>query len=59
MTVKLCCVQYRIGQLYMIAKHSREQSSSGEGVAVIKNEPCEHPQHGAGQYTEKQIYLSR
>jgi len=43
----------------MIAKHSSEQSGSGEGVAVIKNEPCEHPEHGHGQYTEKHIYLSR
>jgi len=43
----------------MIAKHSREQSGSGEGVAVIKNEPCDHHEHGKGQYTEKQIYLSR
>jgi len=43
----------------MIAKHSREQSSSGEGVAVIKNEPCDHEEYGKGQYTEKQIYLSR
>jgi len=53
------CAQYRIGQLYMIAKHSREQSGNGEGVAVIKNEPCDHEKHGRGQYTEKQIYLSR
>ena len=43
----------------MIAKHSREQSGNGEGVAVIKNEPCDHGEHGKGQYTEKQIYLSR
>ena len=43
----------------MIAKHSREQSSQGEGVAVIKNEPFDHEEHGRGQYTEKQIYLSR
>lgn len=50
--------EYKIGQLYMIAKHSREQSGSGEGVAVIKNEPCHHPVHGAGQFTEKRIYLS-
>lgn len=50
--------EYRIGQLYMIAKHSREQSGNGEGVAVIRNEPCDHEEHGKGQYTEKQIYLS-
>jgi len=50
--------EYHIGQLYMIAKHSFEQSDNGEGVAVIKNEPCEHETHGKGQYTEKRIYLS-
>ncbi|KAL5018613.1 hypothetical protein ScPMuIL_004335 [Solemya velum] len=50
--------EYRIGQLYMIAKHSSEQSEKGEGVEVIKNEPCHHPKHGDGQYTEKRIHLS-
>lgn len=50
--------EYKIGQLYMIAKHSHEQSSNGEGVEVIKNEPCEHVEHGHGQYTEKLLYLS-
>lgn len=43
----------------MIAKHSREQSGNGEGVAVIKNESCHHEVHGNGQFTEKRIYLSR
>ncbi|XP_077577481.1 cytoplasmic phosphatidylinositol transfer protein 1b [Stigmatopora nigra] len=50
--------EYRIGQLYMISKHSCEQSGSGEGVEVVKNEPDIHPQHGPGQMTEKRIYLS-
>ena len=53
------CMQYRTGQLYMIAKHSREQSGGGEGVAVVKNEPCVHEEYGHGQFTEKHIYLSR
>ena len=43
----------------MIAKHSHEQSEQGEGVEVVKNEPCVDPKHGKGQYTEKRIYLSR
>lgn len=51
--------KYRIGQLYMIAKHSHEQSEKGEGVEVIKNETCEHPVHGQGQFTEKRVHLSR
>ncbi|XP_041362236.1 cytoplasmic phosphatidylinositol transfer protein 1-like [Gigantopelta aegis] len=50
--------EYHIGQLYMITKHCHEQSNQGEGVEVVKNEPCEHPEHGRGQYTEKRIYLS-
>lgn len=50
--------EYRIGQLYMISKHSCEQSGDGEGVEVVKNEPDVHPEHGPGQLTEKRIYLS-
>ncbi|XP_054290133.1 cytoplasmic phosphatidylinositol transfer protein 1 [Macrosteles quadrilineatus] len=50
--------EYQIGQLYMIARHSHEQSESGEGVEVVVNVPCEHPEHGKGQYTEKRIHLS-
>uniref|UniRef100_A0A3Q4GBI7 Cytoplasmic phosphatidylinositol transfer protein 1 n=2 Tax=Pseudocrenilabrinae TaxID=318546 RepID=A0A3Q4GBI7_NEOBR len=50
--------QYRIGQLYMISKHSHEQSERGEGVEVVQNEPYEDPEHGSGQFTEKRIYLN-
>eukprot|EP00117_Sycon_ciliatum_P028656 scpid76748/ scgid22978/ Cytoplasmic phosphatidylinositol transfer protein 1; Retinal degeneration B homolog beta len=50
--------EYRIGQLYMIAKHSLEQSDEGDGVEIVKNEPCEDPVHGTGQYTEKHIHIS-
>jgi hypothetical protein len=50
--------EYRIGQLYMIAKHSHEQSQKGEGVEVVENRPHEDPEHGKGQYTEKRIHLS-
>ncbi|KAJ8037841.1 Cytoplasmic phosphatidylinositol transfer protein 1 [Holothuria leucospilota] len=50
--------EYHIGQLYMIAKHSEEQSQKGEGVEVLKNEDCYDPVHGKGRYTEKRIYLS-
>ena len=52
-------LQYRIGQLYMISKHSHEQSDRGEGVEVVQNEPFEDPTHGQGQFTEKRVYLSR
>ncbi|XP_022528888.1 cytoplasmic phosphatidylinositol transfer protein 1 [Astyanax mexicanus] len=50
--------EYRIGQLYMISKHSHEQSERGEGVEVVQNEPFEDPTHGSGQFTEKRVYLN-
>ncbi|OWR43809.1 Cytoplasmic phosphatidylinositol transfer protein 1 [Danaus plexippus plexippus] len=50
--------EYRIGQLYMIARHSFEQSSNGEGVEVIANEQITDDVNGLGQYTEKRIHLS-
>lgn len=50
--------EYHIGQLYMISKHSHDQSEQGEGVHVVKNEPCEDEKHGKGQFTEKRVYLS-
>ncbi|XP_058559440.1 cytoplasmic phosphatidylinositol transfer protein 1-like isoform X2 [Neofelis nebulosa] len=52
------CAQYKIGQLYMISKHSHEQSDRGEGVEVVQNEPFEDPHHGNGQFTEKRVYLN-
>uniref|UniRef100_A0A8C4T0P6 Cytoplasmic phosphatidylinositol transfer protein 1 n=1 Tax=Erpetoichthys calabaricus TaxID=27687 RepID=A0A8C4T0P6_ERPCA len=54
--IHLCL--YRIGQLYMISKHSHEQSDRGEGVEVVQNEPYEDPDHGHGQFTEKRVYLN-
>ncbi|XP_042823427.1 cytoplasmic phosphatidylinositol transfer protein 1 isoform X2 [Panthera tigris] len=50
--------KYKIGQLYMISKHSHEQSDRGEGVEVVQNEPFEDPHHGNGQFTEKRVYLN-
>ncbi|XP_063624821.1 cytoplasmic phosphatidylinositol transfer protein 1 [Cydia splendana] len=50
--------EYRIGQLYMIARHSFEQSSNGEGVEVVANEQVNDEVNGHGQYTEKRIHLS-
>uniref|UniRef100_A0A0B6YLQ1 Cytoplasmic phosphatidylinositol transfer protein 1 n=1 Tax=Arion vulgaris TaxID=1028688 RepID=A0A0B6YLQ1_9EUPU len=50
--------EYRTGQLYMIAKHSLEQSEKGEGVEIVKNEECSDPVHGKGRFTEKRIHLS-
>ncbi|XP_012272585.1 cytoplasmic phosphatidylinositol transfer protein 1 [Orussus abietinus] len=50
--------EYRIGQLYMIARHSDEQSDCEKGIEVVENVECEDPEHGKGQFTEKRIHLS-
>ncbi|XP_076631251.1 cytoplasmic phosphatidylinositol transfer protein 1 [Colletes latitarsis] len=50
--------EYRIGQLYMIARHSHEQSDNEGGVEVVQNVEWEDPEYGKGQYTEKRIHLS-
>jgi hypothetical protein len=52
-------MQYKIGQLYMIAKHSAENTGGDEGIRVVKNEACHDPVYGDGQYTEKHVYLGR
>jgi len=44
--------EYQIGQLYSVAKSSSQETSNGEGVEVLKNEPFK--EDGLeGQYTEK------
>uniref|UniRef100_A0A2K6UNR3 Phosphatidylinositol transfer protein cytoplasmic 1 n=1 Tax=Saimiri boliviensis boliviensis TaxID=39432 RepID=A0A2K6UNR3_SAIBB len=58
MLLKEYRICYKIGQLYMISKHSHEQSDRGEGVEVVQNEPFEDPHHGNGQFTEKRVYLN-
>ncbi|CAH1994519.1 unnamed protein product [Acanthoscelides obtectus] len=46
--------EYRIAQLYMIAKKSREESSgAGSGVEILINEPYTDGPGGQGQYTKK------
>ncbi|XP_055385938.1 protein retinal degeneration B isoform X2 [Condylostylus longicornis] len=46
--------EYRIAQLYMIAKKSRDESSGeGSGVEIIVNEPYMDGPGGNGQYTKK------
>ncbi|XP_076653470.1 cytoplasmic phosphatidylinositol transfer protein 1 [Halictus rubicundus] len=57
-SMPLTTAEYHIGQLYMIARHSHEQSANDEGVEVIENVECDDVEHGKGQYTEKRIHLS-
>jgi len=46
--------EYKIAQLYMIAKKSREESKgTGSGVEILVNEPYEDGPGGNGQYTHK------
>jgi hypothetical protein len=48
--------EYRIAQLYMVAKFSRERTTKGEGIEILKNEPYED-ENGKGQFTHKVIHL--
>ncbi|KAF7262524.1 hypothetical protein EG68_00276 [Paragonimus skrjabini miyazakii] len=50
----LTVAEYRIAQLYMIQKKSREESTGRDsGVEIIKNHPYENGPGGNGQYTFK------
>ncbi|EAL62395.1 hypothetical protein ACTFIW_008412 [Dictyostelium discoideum] len=48
--------EYRVGQLYSVAKTSSQETSNGEGVEVLVNEPYKEPEH-EGQYTHKIYHL--
>ncbi|XP_060520907.1 protein retinal degeneration B [Cylas formicarius] len=50
--------EYRIAQLYMIAKKSRNESSgAGSGVEILINEPYKDGPGGQGQYTKKLYHV--
>ncbi|XP_046450431.1 protein retinal degeneration B-like isoform X2 [Daphnia pulex] len=50
--------EYRIAQLYMIAKKSREEScGEGSGVEILVNEPYTEGPGGSGQYTHKIFHV--
>ncbi|KAL0272196.1 UNVERIFIED_CONTAM: hypothetical protein PYX00_005270 [Menopon gallinae] len=51
--------EYKIAQLYMIAKKSREESKgAGSGVEILINEPYEDGPGGkGGQYTKKMYHV--
>jgi len=48
--------EYQVGQLYSVAKKSKQETSGGEGVEVVKNEPYDDGTT-KGQYTEKIYHL--
>nr|CFW94244.1 Eka-PI transferase 1 protein [Euperipatoides kanangrensis] len=50
--------EYRIAQLYMIQKKSREESrGAGSGVEIFINEPYTNGPGGCGQYTRKIYHI--
>jgi len=51
--------EYRIAQLYMVAKFSRERTTpDGDGIEILKNEPFTDDKTGlTGQYTHKIIHI--
>uniref|UniRef100_A0A8C5B1Q5 Phosphatidylinositol transfer protein membrane associated 2 n=1 Tax=Gadus morhua TaxID=8049 RepID=A0A8C5B1Q5_GADMO len=52
--------EYRIAQLYMIQKKSREEScGEGSGVEILENKPYEDGPGGTGQYTHKVYHIGK
>eukprot|EP00695_Tsukubamonas_globosa_P000893 TRINITY_DN1832_c0_g1_i1.p1 TRINITY_DN1832_c0_g1~~TRINITY_DN1832_c0_g1_i1.p1 ORF type:complete len:280 (-),score=104.37 TRINITY_DN1832_c0_g1_i1:169-1008(-) len=49
--------EYHVGQLYAVAKASARESTSSDGVEILKNEPYENEQ-GKGQYTHKIYHIA-
>ena len=52
--------QYQVANLYMVAQRTREDTGSGEGIEIIKNEPYEREVDGkteTGQYTHKIMHF--
>ncbi|XP_054155190.1 protein retinal degeneration B-like isoform X2 [Oppia nitens] len=46
--------EYKVAQLYMIAKKSKEETQgAGSGVEILVNEPYDEGPGGSGQYTHK------
>lgn len=55
----LAVEEYRIAQLYMIAKKSRlESEGEGSGVEILVNEPFTNGPGGSGQYTDKIYHIA-
>lgn len=50
--------EYKVAQLYMIAKKSREETrGAGSGVEILVNEPYTDGPGGEGQYTHKIYHI--
>ena len=55
--------EYRIAQLYMIAKKSSQESvggaGAGRGVEILVNNPYSDGPGGQGQFTHKILHIGR
>ncbi len=51
--------EYEIGQAYMIAKAAAEDSTSSDGVEMVRNEPFADGKGRKGQYTEKIFHIAQ
>ena len=49
--------QYQIGNLYMCAQRTRQESGGGEGIEILKNEPYEKEDGEKGQFTHKVMHF--
>jgi len=49
--------EYKRAQLYMVARVSRENTTSHEGIEIVKNEPYED-ENGKGQFTHKIFHIA-
>jgi hypothetical protein len=48
--------EYRIAQLYMINRVSKQHTGNGEGIQVLENKPF-NDENGSGQYTHKILHI--
>ena len=49
--------QYQVGNLYMCAQRTREESGNGEGIEILKNEPYDDWNGESGQLTHKILHF--
>ncbi|RXN06974.1 phosphatidylinositol transfer beta isoform isoform X1 [Labeo rohita] len=52
----MCVMRYQVGQLFSVAEASKNETGGGEGIEILKNEPCEKDGE-RGQYTHKIYHL--
>ncbi|MES1917673.1 MAG: hypothetical protein MHM6MM_009386, partial [Cercozoa sp. M6MM] len=49
--------EYHLGQLFMVARASAQETGDGEGIEVLRNEPY-NDENGKGQFTHKKVHLA-